>query len=882
MLAALAARAQTYHVGIQPDGSVVLPTDQVIHPLGQQVQIDGRPAAMALSPDGRTAAVLKTSGRWFSKGKEPIVIIDLTTGSVKQRFAPYDSAAASFAGLAYSSDGSKLYASDSGGAVMVANVASDGTLSAAAKISLPVADPSRGVSLIRPQGSNTANPAGLALSADGKCLYVLLNMNNSLGVIDLASNTVTGQIPVGNAPNAIVVDGPLAYVTNQGGRLATASDYSNLSAGTPIVADPATGRPTTGTVSVVDLDAGRVLASIPVGLEPAAMLLHKPYLFVANANSDSVSVIDINSRAVVKTISVQPFAGAPFGSSPNALVMLPDNRLVVSLATNNALAVYGWKGPSNAVSLLGLIPTAWYPSEVTIDPKRNRLVVAALKGLGAFGLESTSPPDPATNKKGKSALMFAGLISFIPVPDRKQLVEQTHQVIADNRWAENKADGSSGGSAVAAKAMPDHIGDPSLIKHVFYIIKENQTYDQILGDEPRGNGDPNLVQFGHAVTPNHHALESQFPLLDNFYVSTVASVDGHQWANSAFVVDYIERGYAGQFKRAYPFNGGDSLAYAPSGFIWENASRHGKSVRFFGEYASQFEGAKERYGKWVDWYRDSQILEGKLAGSMHVAMGDFQTKSDVPTVDANLNRYFPPFDTGIPDQYRADVFLAEFRQHVANRDLQDLTIMTLCDDHTSGLAPGFPTPRAQVADNDLALGRVIEAITNSSYWPDSAIFVIEDDAANGVDHVDGHRSPAFIISPYARRGAVDHTYYTQIDVVRTIEQILGLPPMNQKDMVATPMRTVFTDMPDLTAYKAVPNETSLEEITQAQSSNPMRRAWELTSAKMLSAWPPVPDAHENLMNRAIWYSTFNFTRPYPGDSRVLLPSKVPRGLQEGD
>jgi hypothetical protein len=269
-------------------------------------------------------------------------------------------------------------------------------------------------------------------------------------------------------------------------------------------------------------------------------------------------------------------------------------------------------------------------------------------------------------------------------------------------------------------------------------------------------------------------------------------------------------------------------------------------------------------------------LEGTLPGTPHVAPGEFQAKSDVPSLDAVLNRDFPGFDTQIPDQYRADVFLAEFRRHVANRDLQDLTIMTICDDHTSGEAPGFPSPRAQVADNDLALGRIVEAISTSPYWRDSAIFVVEDDAANGVDHVDGHRSPVFVISPYARRGYVDHTYYTQIDVVRTIEQILGLPPMNQADLVATPMRTAFTDVPDFAPYKALPNGVRLNEINQSHAGNSTRRAWELASGKMFSAWPPVPDTDERFLNRAIWYANTNFSRPYPGDNRVLLPSELPR------
>jgi YVTN family beta-propeller protein len=880
-IAGAASAGETYHVGLQPDGSFVLPTDQIIRPAGRAITFDGRPTALAIRPDGRTAALLRTSGGWFPYGG-PILVVDLVTGRIKQEFVPYESADGSFTGIAYSANGSKLYASDPGGAVMVANVAADGTLSKAEKILLPVTDPSRGVSLLHSEGSNSANPGGLALSADGRRLYVALNMNNSLAIIDLTTNSVISEIPVGNAPHAVVVEGSLAYVTNQGGRVATGSDYTNASAGTPIVADPATGRPTTGTVSVVDLNACRTVASIDVGLQPTAMLLHQGRLFVANSNSDTVSVIDTRNRAVVKTISIQPFSHAPFGSSPNALAMLPDDRLVVSLGSNNALAIYGWKGPSAPVTLQGLIPTAWYPSDLAVDRTSKRLIVPSLKGTGSPETKLGLDFKPSKTGTGNSVLQFVGLASVIRVPTTRQLAQQTRQVIANNRWG-NQSVALDARPTAMPKAIPERIGEPSLIKHVFYIIKENLTYDQVLGDDARGNGDPANLQFGVAVTPNHHALVSRFPLLDNYYASTTVSIDGHQWANSAFVVDYIERGFGGQFKRSYPFNGGDSLAYAPTGFIWENALRHGKSVRVFGEYAARFDGPKARYGRWADWFRDSQIMEGKLSGSLHVGLGEFQAKSDEPSVDAHLNRNFPGFYLEVPDQYRADIFLAEFDRHLANHDLPDLTIMTLPCDHTEGLMPDYPTPRAETADNDLALGRIVETISQSPYWRDSAIFVIEDDAANGVDHVNAHRSPAFVISPYARRGFVDHSYYTQIDVVRTIEQILGLPPMNQNDLVATPMRTAFSETADIAPYEAVPNKIRLDEMNESHASNALHRAWEQESVKMFSPWPPHPDtADENLMRRVIWYANFDFKRPFPGDDRVLLPIEVRRSTKKKD
>jgi len=870
----------TYEAGIRPDGSVVLPTDQIIRPAGRLVPFEGRPTAIAIRPDGRTAAVLKSAGSYIGPGRpEHILVVDLVTARVKQRFLPADSASSaaiqifensqgSFTGIVYSADGTKLYASDASGSIVVANVAADGTLSAAHRIALPVADPKRGSSFFVPDGRNTANPGGLALSPDGRRLYVALNMNNSLAVIDLASNAVVDEISVGNAPHSVVVEGSRAYVTNEGGQAATASEYRNLSAGTPVVADPANGRPATGTVSVVDLNSHKVVASISVGLHPTAMLLHEGMLFVANTDSDTVSVIDTRSLTAIRTITIQPFSDAPFGSSPNALAMLPKGRLAVSLGANNAVSIYDWRGPSASATLLGLIPTAWYPSDLAVDGRRNRLAVSALKGLG---------PDAPEQGGAHNVFHLAGSLSLIGVPTRAQLVKHTQQVIANNRWNIGLAASRTARSNAAPTAVPEHIGEPSLIRHVIYIIKENKTYDQVFGDDPRGNGDPQLVQFGRSVTPNAHALATQFPLFDNFYVGSLASADGHQWTNSAFVTDYVERGFSYAFQRSFPFNGGDSLAYAPSGFIWENALRHEKSVGVFGEFASRFDGPRERFGRWTDWYRDAQIIEGKLAGELHVRLGEFAARSDIPSLDAILHRDYPPYDTHIPDQYRVDVFLADFARRATNHDLPDLTIMTLCDDHTSGIAPDVPTPRAQIADNDVALGRIVEAVSNSAYWRDTAIFVVQDDAAGGLDHVDGHRSPAFAISPYARHGQVDHTYYTQIDVVRTIEQILGLPPMNQRDLAGAPMWTAFTDSPDFTPYRARPNEVPLDEMNPAQSASRIQRAWQQLSAKMFAAWPPVPDDQDpNLLNRAIWYGTYGFGRPYPGDERVLAPADVPR------
>jgi hypothetical protein len=420
---------------------------------------------------------------------------------------------------------------------------------------------------------------------------------------------------------------------------------------------------------------------------------------------------------------------------------------------------------------------------------------------------------------------------------------------------------------------------------VFYIIKENRTYDQVFGDLTRGNGDRDLVQFGRDVTPNHHALAEQFVLLDNLYDSGTVSADGHQWVTQAFVTGYLERA-AGSFIRSYPFNGGDSLAYANSGFLWDNAIRHGKSVRVYGEFANSLKANGEEMGPWLtnlghgitesgtwnDFYRDARILAGGIPGVPHVSL---EVHSDIPSLNRILSKPYPPFNMVVPDQYRVEVFLKEFNEFVRTKDLPDLIIMSLTSDHTAGTRAGFPTPRAMVADNDLALGRIVEAITRSPYWKDSVIFVIEDDAQNGVDHVDGHRTAGQVISPYTRRASVDSTYFTQIDVVRAIEQVLGLPPMNQMDLAVEPtsMRRLFAGTANLAPFAARSNQIPLDEMNPSPSGLwALQRAWALASAGMDLSDADRPD--EDLLNRVIWYASKGFDVAYPGDPRVLFPGEV--------
>jgi YVTN family beta-propeller protein len=816
----------TAHAGHQPDGSVITSTGQRLTPAGAQLEFPGRPTAMALRPDGRTATVLNT------KNSE-LVVVDLATRKVLQT---YTNGGGSYDGLAYSPKGDRLFASDAGGDVLSMTVAKSGTLTLAGTISPPSSPPTGAATDPNAAGSN-AYPGGLAFSADGSKVYVAYSVLNQLGVIDVASQAVTNLIDVGNVPHSVVVDGNTAWVTDEGGRRATNDDFTNNSDGTAIVADKVHGAAKTGTVSVVDLRAGKEVAQVRVGLHPTAMALSGTSLYVANTNSDTVSVIDTASRAVRSEIAITPYPRAPYGSHPNGLAVLRDGRLAVTLGRDNALAVYEPPVRGRAATYLGMLPTAWYPSAVVEDRKHGFLIVVNGKGIGNLG-PANSAADGSGRATGSS---YVGSLSFLSAPNSEQLAAGIARVRANNGW--DKIDTTAPRAHVAPKAIPDHPGEPSTIKHIIYIIKENRTYDQLLGDDPRGNGDPKLTQFADAVTPNQHLLVRQFPLVDNFYDSGQLSADGHQWVVQGDSPDYLEKAFGG-FTRSYPSQAGDALAYLPSGFIWENALRHGKTVRDYGEYAS--------------------------------SLGKGLTSTDVPSLQPYVVPDYPGFDPSIPDVTRMQVFLNDLRGWESSGSMPNLTMMTLPQDHTVAYLPRYPSVDTMVADNDVALGQLVEAVSKSQFWKDTAILVEEDDSQNGLDHVDAHRSLFYAISPWAKHGGyVDHNYYTQVDALRTIEQILGLPPMNQMDSAATPMRSLFSNKPDMSTYSAVVPTLVPHLNPPLEKLTGMARAWAEASMRMDFTHPDGID--ERLLNHAIWYAGHSFTTPYPGESRVLKPAEITSG-----
>ena len=812
----------TAHAGRTTATTAITSTGQRLTPAGKQLEFPGRPIGIAVRPDGKTAAVLNTKG-------DAVLIVDLATRKVLQSFA---NGAGSFDGLAYNHKGTRLFMSDAGGDVSDLAVAPNGTVSLVKTIASPSVTPTTATDIN--SSSNNAYPGGLAFSADDSKVYVTCSVLNQLAVIDVASDAITSRIDVGNAPHSVVVLGNTAWVSDEGGRRATEDDFTNNSDGTAIVADRMHGAASTGRVSVVDLSAGREIAQVKVGLHPTSMTLHGTSLYVANTNSDTVSVIDTRTRKPAGEIAVTPFPGAPYGSHPNGLAVLKDGRLAVTLGRDNAVALYEPPARGRAATYLGLLPTGWYPSAV-VEAKGN-LVVVNGKGVGNVGPFSTG----GSGKGHATGSAYVGSLSFVPTPTATQLAAGITLVRANNGW--DKIDTTKARKGVAPKAIPDHIGEPSTIKHVLYVIKENRTYDQVLGDDPRGNGDPTLVQFTNEVTPNQHKMAQQFPLVDNFYDSGQLSADGHQWVVQGDSPDYLEKSFGG-FTRSYPSQAGDALAYLPSGFIWENATRHGKTVRDYGEYAS--------------------------------SLGKGLTSTDVPSLKPHVVPNYPGFDPSVPDVGRAKIFLNDLQGWSSSGTMPNLVMMTLPNDHTVAYLPRYPSVDSMVADNDLALGQIVEGLSKSPFWKDTVILVEEDDSQNGLDHVDAHRSIFYAISPWAKHGGyVDHNYYTQVDALRTIEQILGLPPMNQMDLAATPMRSLFADKADLTPYTTVVPTLVPTTNPALESLTGKAREWALASMQMDFTRPDAID--DQLLGHAIWYAQKGFTTPYPGEDRVLSPAEVGR------
>jgi YVTN family beta-propeller protein len=902
----------TYVTGPQPNGSFVVSNGQVITPEGTQVDlgIRVRAKAIALNPNHatHTAAVLTLGAT------QAVEVFDTQSGEVLQEYlVSGQDPSGSYSGISYSPDGKYLMFSQDSSNIALAQVSSEGLLSDYAQISVP---PNSNFiscfpnSPIGPYGRpcatfytpSTSYPGGVAFSKDGKSAYALLNQNDTLTKLNLTARPLAQgeQIRVGNAPHSIVINaaGTTAYVSNEGGRAATDADFQIYSAGTPIVADPVVGAAITGTVSVVDLASMKVTHTISTGLHPTGMAFWGTTLLVTNTYSDTLSLIDTAKNEVARTIDLAlpvgiPGEGPSYGAAPNSIAV--DEKCAkayVALYNANAIGVVDLR--SDAVKpLIGMIPVAYAPSSVVLDEADHALIVANDKGIGTrYSFETDH------GVTGYNTHQDNGTVSIVHLPDEEALRSMTAKVYQNNHWdlAQNIKSASGGSQDTNPVAIPAKIGDPSLIQHVFLIIRENRTYDQMLGDVAAGDGDPSLAVFGGKDSPNAHTLVKRFPLFDNFYDPSRQSADGHQWITEA-LAPYADDIQSPDWVRSYPGgNAGDALAYQNKGFLFSEAAAAGLTVKIYGEYVEndtfKNPGGTTNEPSWSQFYADSRLFEDGKEKTLHY-QNTVQAESSVPAVSDHLVKNFPQFDLGIPDQFRVDIWVQDFRQDVANGSVPSLSILWIMDDHTGGP----PTADAEQADNDLAVGRIVEYISHSNVWSSSAIFIEEDDAQNGVDHVDGHRSPGYIISPYVvQHGPTQHTYYTQVNMTRTIEQILGLPPMNQFDLIASPMRTAFVEgtppKENFAPFRHVPNQVALDEgVTtspasaakaarklagnaSARKAAGLRAAWLKTKKQLFAGKLTIPDAEDpDTVNHLDWYEATGFTRPYPGESRVRHPSE---------
>jgi YVTN family beta-propeller protein len=854
----------TEQVGKLGENRYLTPTGQVLTPTGRQVELpEMRPQALALSPDGK---LLVATGKTHE-----IAIIDPVSGQLLQKVAiPNPSSVhspdarseqnntqlakepagqVSCTGLAFSPDGTRLFLSTVAGSVSVFSVDADHRVSASAAWPLP-----------KTARRKADVPSGLAVSVDGKKLYVAGNLDNQLHELDARTGVVLRSWNTGAAPFAVVLAGDKAYVSNQGGRHPGESDPSAPSGkGTPVRVDGVRHIASDGSVTVIDLKSGTVKCEVPVELHPSAMALSPrgKYLVVANTGSDTLSVIETKTDQVVEKIFTRQSAADLFGAQPNALAFEPSGkRLWVANGTQNAVAMIDFDPADQESKVVGLLPVGWFPGALEFDPARNALYVANIKGNGAF--KAVKPGEkPKFGTKD-----FHGTVSLVSQPGKQEIPLLTRLALVNLRYPKLAEASLPARPGQPPRPVPERVGEPSVFKHVLYVIKENRSYDQVLGDLKTGDGDPDLCIFGEKVTPNQHKIAREFVLLDNTYCSGVQSADGHQWTDSAIANSYIERQVTSGFPRSYPggksAEGVDALAWASSGFLWDHALAHGKTFRNYGEWmiseAGWADGSKKEKPQWLDYWNQFNAGTALLQLRSRPGIESLRKHSKPDTVGWDLN---------VPDVMRAAAFIEELKGFEAKGNLPHLMLLFLPNDHTGGTRGKHPAPASQVADNDLAFGQVVEAVSRSKFWAETCIIAIEDDPQAGWDHVSGYRTTCYVVSPYTHRRKVVHTQYNHTSVLRTIELMLGLPPMNQLDATATPMSDCFSETPDFTPFRSVPNTTPLDQLNPEPKKIADRqlRADAIASAKL-----PLEEADrcpEHVLNQILWRAMKGSKVAYP-------------------
>lgn len=693
-------------------------------------------------------------------------------------------------------------------------------------------------------------------------LYVTLNGNNQLVKMNFTNNQAVWTANTGVAPFGVTIVKNKAYITNWAGPLVT--DNTQENAGTPWGAaytNPVTGATRQGTVSVIDVSNGKVINELAVGLHPNAVInsTDNHFVYVANGNSDYVSVIDAEKDVVVDSIHVGLFSNqnSYYGSSPNGLhIDSAGTTLYVANGLDNAIAVVklGSKASSKGTGnteVAGYIPTEAYPSGLAL--LNNNLYITNLEAKGARVLSEVQEfkqPDGSFPSAFTIHQELASL-SIVELPSLTQLKNYTKKVKELNMFYRVALTNLPPRENIAPRPVPERIGEPSVFKHVVYIIKENKTYDQVFGDIKTGRGDSKLCIYGENITPNQHKLAADFSLLDNYYASGKSSAEGHQWTDAAMVSDYVEKNVRAWF-RSYPHRQEDALVYNKAGFIWNNALDHGKKVRVYGEASKTIYDTKLR---WLDIYNKYVNHEPfPVTNTTTIARLRPIISNDYPDCD-NIN---------LTDQLRADAFIKEWKEFESQPGdkLPELMVLSMPNDHTAGTTPGFPTPRAMVADNDLALGRIIETITNSRFFDSTVVFVTEDDSQSGWDHISSYRTTGLVISQYSLLNKTVHTNFNQTCMVRTIEQILGIPPMNIIDATALPMFDCFTAKKSPYSYHFIPNKIPLNEMNKPFSSLKGKALYYAKLSKA-SSFKDVDGGDDDNMNRILWFDAKGATK-YPG------------------
>jgi DNA-binding beta-propeller fold protein YncE len=790
--------------GTLPDGRVQLPTQWLLKPVGKQVLLGDFPVNIAVHPKQDYAAILHAGF-----GEHEVAIVDLKKDKVVSRV----SLPQAFYGVAWDPAGERLFASGGEHEVVHRFKFKDGYLSE--RVEIPIVDP-----------KSEFVPAGLALSADGKVLYVAGAWGDKIAAV-LHDDSKAPSKMLDLRPD----DYPYALLISKDGQKLYASLW---------------GR---GAVVSFDLKTGELLDTFETPSHPTEMLFGpENSLLVACANSNSVAIIDLEEKKTREIIASSLFPSSPVGSTPNSIALSSDGRaLLVANADNNNLAVFDISAPGHAKSL-GFIPVGWYPTSVRFHGAENRILVANGKGVASKANAQGPRPGAEHSPTIREYIggLFKGALSIIPPPSPADMVKHTRTALECSPLTGDF--GPRNQEREADNPIPAKVGDASPIKYCIYIIKENRTYDQVFGDLPQGNGAPHLCLFPERVTPNLHALVNEFVLLDNFYVESEVSADGHEWSMAAYATDFTEKTWplnyrGGLGKLKYPSEGGvGAIASSSGGYIWDRCQEAGVSFRSYGEFINNAKKAGEKATPRL------KSLEGRFDPDFH------------------------GYDLEYADVKRAARFIEELQRFEGDGEMPRLQIVRLPNDHTVGTVVGKPSPTSMVADNDLAVGQVVEAISNSKFWEETAIFIVEDDAQNGSDHVDAHRTEALVISPYTKRKHVDSHMYSTASMLRTMELILGLKPMTQFDAAALPMYDSFTAKPDATPYKHREANVSLTAL-----NGPTAWGADL-SAKMDFSREDAAD--DLLLNEVVWRSVRGPKSIMPPPVRASFVFAVPENEDE--